>query len=202
MVRLIILCDLVILSGAKNLRIALPEMSHFVRHDKVKSRTNKMKTLLIISSFFLATACFSQEIKRIRITDLERTIKESKGPMIINFWATYCVPCMEEMPWFHELAAKYKSAGVSLLLVSLDLQEAYPKQIMSIAKKLNLTAPICWLDETNADYFCPKVDSNWSGGIPSSLFINNENGYRKFYEEQVPKEKLEKEIQAMLSLKR
>jgi thiol-disulfide isomerase/thioredoxin len=159
-----------------------------------------MKTLLIISLIFLAVTSDAQSIKKIRITDLEKTMRETKGPLIINFWATYCIPCLEEMPYFHEMAKKYKSKGLSLLLVSLDLQEAYPKQISSLAKKLKFTAPIVWLDETNADYFCPKVDPKWSGGLPSSLFINNATGYRKFYEEELSKQKLEDEIRAMLGM--
>jgi len=142
----------------------------------------------------------AQEIKKIKIVELEKTIKESSHPMIISFWATYCVPCLEEMPYFHEMIAKYKDKGLKLLLVSLDLQEAYPKQIISVAGKVKLTAPIVWLDETDADYFCPKIDSSWSGGLPSTLFINNKTGYRRFYEDEVSRENLEKEIKAMLNL--
>jgi hypothetical protein len=80
----------------------------------------------------------------------------------------------------------------------LDLSEAYPKQISSFASKYNFTSPIKFLDETNADLFCPVVDEKWSGAIPASLFVNNKTGYRKFFEEQISKEKLEKEIQAMI----
>lgn len=146
----------------------------------------------------MITKSFSQEIKRIRITDLEKTIKESKGPLIVNFWATYCVPCLAEIPHFQALATQYKDKGVKLLLVSLDMKEAYPGKINKVTKKLKLNPPVYWLDETNADYFCPKVDSAWSGALPSSLFINNATGYRKFFEDELSKEKLEKEIQSLI----
>ena len=159
-----------------------------------------MKAFLIIAFLIVATGLEAQ-IKAIKISDLEKTIKESTSPMIINFWATYCVPCIEEIPYFQEIAKKYQSKGVSLLLVSLDLRTAYPTKIDAMAKRLKLTAPIAWLNETNADYFCPRVDSSWSGGLPASLFVSNVTGYRKFYEDEVSKEKLEKEIQAMLQSK-
>ncbi len=158
-----------------------------------------MKKIFIIILVLVSTNIFSQEIKKIKITDLEKTIKESKEPMIINFWATYCVPCLKEIPYFQEQA---RSKKVSLLLVSVDLEEAYPKQISSTAKKLKLTAPISWLNETDADYFCPKVDSSWSGGLPSTLFINNATGYRKFIEDEISKENFEKQLQALLALKK
>jgi hypothetical protein len=65
-------------------------------------------------------------------------------------------------------------------------------------KKLNLSSPVVFLNETNADVFCAAVDSSWSGAIPASLFINNSSGYRKFYEEELSKEKLDAEIRKML----
>ena len=158
-----------------------------------------MKRLIfIIVTFFFITSLFSQEIKKIKITDLEKTIAESKTPMIVNFWATFCKPCVEEMPWFLQAVKQHQKDSVKLLLVSLDLENFYPVKIKSFAFKHQFFAPIVWLDEYNADYFCPKVDSAWSGAIPASLFINNKKGYRKFAEERLPKEKLEKEIIAML----
>jgi thiol-disulfide isomerase/thioredoxin len=157
-----------------------------------------MKTIFIVAFFFLAAGIRAQQVRSIKVTDLQKTIKESKGPLIVNFWATFCVPCIQEIPYFQEMTEKYKAKGVSLLLVSLDLKEAYPSKIISTAGKLNFTAPIVWLNETNADYFCPKIDTSWTGGMPSSLFVNNATGYHKFFEDQLSRERLEKEIQAML----
>jgi thiol-disulfide isomerase/thioredoxin len=160
-----------------------------------------MKRSFVLSIFLVVTSfCFSQEIKKIKISDLEKTIKESTTPLIVNFWATFCLPCIEEIPYFQKLVMKHKKDGVKLLLVSLDLKEDYAK-IKPLAAKRKFTAPIVWLNETNADYFCPKVDTSWSGSIPATLFINNKTGYRKFQEEQIKEEQLEKEIMAILGKK-
>ena len=153
--------------------------------------------IILIASFF-SSSLFGQEINKIKITDLEKTIAESKTPLIVNFWATFCKPCIEEMPYFQKAVKEYHKDSVKLLLVSLDLEDYYPSKIKSFALKHKFTAPIAWLDEYNADYFCPKVDSSWSGAIPASLFINNKKGYRKFAEEQLSEDKLKKEIKAML----
>src|ERR1700741_5055708 len=124
------------------------------------------KTFSIVVFIFVSSFVYSQEIKKIKITELEKTIKESKTPLIVNFWATFCKPCIEEIPYFQELA---KKNGVKLLLVSLDLEDFYPSKIKSFIVKNKYTAPVFWLNEYNADYFCPKVDKAWSGAIPASL---------------------------------
>jgi len=156
------------------------------------------KFFLLIISFFFITCLFAQEIKKIRITELEKTIAESRTPLIINFWATFCKPCVEEIPYFLKAVKDHQKDSVKILLVSLDLQDLFPNKIKNFAVKHKFNAPIVWLDEYNADYFCPKVDSAWSGAIPATLFINNKKGYRQFAEEQLSKEKLEKQIMAIL----
>lgn len=156
----------------------------------------KRYLFIVVLSLF-GMAAFSQQVKRIKITDLEKTIAESKTPLIVNFWATFCLPCIEEIPYFQKLVKQHEKDSIKLLLVSLDLKDDYSK-IRPFATKRKFTAPIVWLDETNADYFIPKVDSSWSGAIPATIFINNKNGYRKFMEQEFTEEQLEKEIMAIL----
>src|SRR5688500_17355903 len=172
----------------------------------LKGRSNAMfnaqftmkRTALILITCYFVFSVGGQEIKKIKITDLEKMIAESKTPLIINFWATFCKPCMEEIPHFQKLGRKYEKDGVKLLLVSLDMKDAYPIQVNAFIKKKKIRIPTAWLDETNADYFCPRIDTPWSGVIPATLFINNRNNYRKFTEEPLSEEQLEKEIIAIL----
>ena len=158
-----------------------------------------MKTFIVVTFLFASTFIRAQDVRSVKITELEKTITESKTPLIVNFWATFCVPCLQEIPYFQEIAGQYKSKDVSIVFVSLDMKEAYPVKVNDMAKRLKLIYPVVWLNETNADYFCPKIDTTWTGGMPSSLFVNNATGYHKFFEEPLSKEKLEKEIQEMVS---
>jgi thiol-disulfide isomerase/thioredoxin len=138
-----------------------------------------------------------QDIKKVKISELEKTINDSDKPLVINFWATFCAPCIKEIPYFQEEIAGYSKDSVSLLLVSLDLKDFYPAKISSFAKAKNFTAPIIWLDETNADHFCPKIDSSWSGAIPATLFINNRTGFRRFLEKEISREELKGILKSM-----
>ncbi len=156
------------------------------------------QNILTIGLSLLSSFVFGQEIKSVKITDVEKIIAESKTPLIINMWATWCVPCVQELPYFQDEVKKYRKDSVQLLLVSLDFKEAIPEGITKFMDKRKITAPVVWLDETNADYFCPKIDAKWSGAIPATLFINNKTGYRNFVEAQISHEKLKNEIMAIL----
>ena len=158
-----------------------------------------MKKLLFVMIIALSARNISaQEVKKIKIADLQAYIRQSDHPLIVNFWATFCVPCVKEIPDFQAVSAAHKTDGVELLLVSLDLPEAYPTKIASFAKDKNFSAPIVWLNETNADYFCPKVDKKWTGGIPSTLFVNNKKSYRKFFESELTRSQVEDNVKKML----
>ena len=153
----------------------------------------------IAGSAQTATPAAGQAVRKIKITDLEKTIAQSDHPLIVNFWATFCVPCNKEIPYFQSTVAHYQEQQVELILVSLDLPDYYPSRITAFARGRGFTATMLWLDETDADYFCPKVDPRWSGGIPCSLFINNKTHYRRFFDRQLTEPQVDLEIKKMLT---
>jgi thiol-disulfide isomerase/thioredoxin len=158
-----------------------------------------LSKLFLTAIFFISALNSSaQKVKAVKIDELQKIIAETKTPLIVNFWATWCVSCIQELPYFLEEYNNHKKDSLQLLLVSLDFKDAYQKAIPDAVKKRKITAQVLWLNETNADYFCPKIDSAWSGAIPASLFINPKSGYRKFYEDQLSHEQLKKEIMAIL----
>jgi thiol-disulfide isomerase/thioredoxin len=158
-----------------------------------------MRIVIVILLLGAGIIGHAQTIKKIKISDLEQTIAQSDHPLIVNFWATFCVPCVKEIPYFQSTVARYQGEQVELILVSLDLPDYYPAKIASFAQGRGFTARIVWLNETDADYFCPKVDPKWSGGIPSSLFINNKTHYRRFFDRQLTEPQVEFEIKKMLN---
>src|SRR5580658_11250937 len=84
----------------------------------------------------------AQSIKKIKVADLEQTIAQSDHPLIVNFWATFCVPCVKEIPYFQSTVARYQGEQVELILVSLDLPDYYPGKIASFAQGRGFTAHI------------------------------------------------------------
>ena len=161
-----------------------------------------MKKIILIAGFllFIISFSFAQiSIPKWKITDVEKYMNSGKDEvLVINFWATFCKPCVAEIPSFIAVTNQYKDQHVKLLLVSLDLPSFYPKKIADFARKHEFNTNIVWLEETNADYFCPKIDQKWSGSIPATLIINPKTGYRKFFEEEIEKEKFEAAVKAAM----
>lgn len=93
--------------------------------------------LFIIVFIFCAFNIKAQEIKKIKITDLEAYISKCDHPLIVNFWATYCEPCIKEIPYFEKLAAQQIGKNIELLLISVDLPDYYPKKIGSFIREKN-----------------------------------------------------------------
>lgn len=150
--------------------------------------------LLVLLLTATGIVASGQQIEKWKLADLKNAVDNSSKPVIMNFWATFCKPCIEEIPYFQE--AVKQDSSVELILVSLDMPEVYEK-LPAIAKKYGFTARIVYLDETNADLFCPVVDEKWSGAMPASIFLNKQNGYRKFFEDKIPEAKFREELIAL-----
>lgn len=159
-----------------------------------------MKTKFFFNTIFILcfiTGLSAQPVKKWKYAELDRYIKQSKTPLVINFWATFCKPCVEEIPYFQKAISRYKNKNVKLLLVSLDFPEYYPEKIKAYAEKNGFTAEIVWMDEIDPGQFCPKVNAGWSGVLPATLFINNKKNYRNFHSQQLSEEELQKELEVL-----
>jgi thiol-disulfide isomerase/thioredoxin len=145
----------------------------------------------------VAVGVKAQEMKSVQMDDVVKMIEESKEPIIINFWATWCGPCVHEIPWFEKHVYAPGGKKVKLVLVSLDFKEDFPVNLKAFVQKNKYQSQVVWLQETNADSFCPKIDKSWEGAIPASLFVNNATHYRNFYGRQLTEEQFKLELAAL-----
>ena len=151
-----------------------------------------MRILFLCITLFIFFDASGQSIEKYKIEQLvERINKAGDTVLIVNFWATWCKPCIEELPFFHTMAGKYRDKKVKLLLVSIDFEKDYPDGIIAFSRKEGYDSEIVFLDETDADHFCPQIDKSWSGAIPSTIITSNTKGYRKFTEGKMKAAELE-----------
>lgn len=111
---------------------------------------------------------------------------------VVNFWATWCVPCVEELPHFEKINEKYKDNKVKVILVSLDMAKMIEPKLLPFIKQRQIKSQVLLLRDPDADAWIPKVDTTWSGAIPATVIYNSE--MRSFYERSFTYDELEKEI--------
>jgi len=158
-----------------------------------------MKASAIIFCFLLlGFGSFAQQPPKWKIGDLQQFIEQTQRPLIVNFWATYCVPCVQEIPHFESMTRKYAKNQLKLLLVSLDLEKDYPDKIEDFLKRRKIQSQVVWLDETDADYFIPKIDSSWSGVLPATLFMAPGMTRPIFFDHALTPKELEAAIQKII----
>lgn len=158
---------------------------------------NKIIAIILLSCCF-SNAASSQKIPKWKVTDFKHYADSANSELIvINLWATFCKPCVEELPDLIRVSEKY-NGKLKMIFVSLDAEKDYPRKLNRFIKKHHFKFNVVWLDETNADYFCPAFDSAWSGSIPATLFISKKTNARLFIESEMSADEFEQNIQSFL----
>jgi len=143
---------------------------------------------IILISIFSVSA-YSQNVKLLNINQLNERIKNGKdSTYVVNFWATWCAPCIKELPHFEKLKAEHKSDKLAVLLVSLDFKSKLESNVIPFVKRKNLKNEVFLLNESSPQEFIDRIDPSWSGSIPATLFIKNDK--RKFVETEFTYEQL------------
>ncbi|MEL6867056.1 MAG: TlpA family protein disulfide reductase [Bacteroidota bacterium] len=106
--------------------------------------------------------------------------KKTDTTYIINFWATWCKPCVAELPYFEALTATYKNEKVKVILVSLDFKKQIETKLIPFLQKHNLQSEVLVLYDPNANTWINKVSPEWSGAIPATVIYNQQK--REFHE--------------------
>ena len=137
-------------------------------------------------------------ITRVNYKELEPFLtKNDDKTYIVNFWATWCAPCVKELPYFEKINQEYASQNVEVLLVSLDFPNQVESRLVPFLEKRNLQSDVVLLDDSNEDYWIRQIDESWSGAIPATIIYNKSN--RKFYEQSFDYETLENELKQFLN---
>ena len=106
-------------------------------------------------------------------------LKEDDNIYVINFWATWCAPCIKELPYFEKLHTD--NPKVKVILVSLDSRNDLNKKLIPFVDRKKITAQVVLLSDKDYNAWLDKIDATWSGAIPATLIVS---GKRKLFAER------------------
>ncbi len=115
---------------------------------------------------------------------------------VINFWATWCVPCVEELPEFIKFDHDYRNSKVKVILVSLDMRTKVLNTLIPFLEKRKITTKTIVLSDPDMNRWIPLIDKSWEGTIPATLIISKNK--RQFYPHPITFDELETEVKKFL----
>ncbi|OCX53510.1 redoxin [Mucilaginibacter sp. PPCGB 2223] len=147
--------------------------------------------LFLLSTIGLAAPAQTRTVTPITYQQLEKRISNKDTVYIVNFWATWCAPCVAELPNFEKLQQTYKGQPVKVLLLSMDFKSKL-NEVKTFASKRKLISEVYLADKPSEQVFIDQVDKNWSGALPGTMIVNAQKGIRKFYEKEFTYDELNK----------
>ncbi|WEK21614.1 MAG: TlpA disulfide reductase family protein [Candidatus Pedobacter colombiensis] len=148
-----------------------------------------MRKLQIVFLLMIITFCsftvMGQTVKLLTLDQLDQRITKGGDTVyVINFWASWCAPCLKELPYFEKLSQTTRKDKVKVLLISLDFKSKLTSTVVPIVKSLKLKNEVYLLNENNQQAYIERIDKDWSGALPATLFINKVKSKRIFKEQE------------------
>lgn len=145
--------------------------------------------LLLILFLFIGQTISSQasEMKKIRVLNFDQFESslhfKNDTVYLINFWATWCAPCVAELPAIKAVEKKYADKKFKVLLVSLDMPGQLNTRLIPFVLSRNITSEVILLDDPNQNRWIDKVDKGWSGEIPFTVIYGKDfrNSYSQSF---------------------
>lgn len=151
----------------------------------------------IFTFIFLAgvlTLSAQEQARIVKIDELKTLISAKDDHIkVINFWATWCAPCVKEMPLFEKLDQERDDVKVTFVSMDLDL-DPDPAKVYKFVTRKKIQSEVLILDEKNPNSWIDTIDKSWSGALPATIVINGKTGQRKFVEKELHEGDLEKLI--------
>ncbi len=155
-------------------------------------------SLLLSVSLYVENGDAKESVRVVDFAGLEPYLKKNNDTIyVVNFWATWCAPCIKEIPYFEQLGAAYRMEKVKVLMVSLDMANQLQSRLIPFMEKEMMRNEVILLDDPRSNRWIPLVDEHWSGVIPATLIYGK--GFRKFYQKEFTFEELDGIISSLLS---
>ena len=119
---------------------------------------------------------------------------------VVNFWATWCAPCIRELPHFDALQKEYAGKKLKVLLVSVDAPSRAKTALNAFLDDRNMLCEVLHLNESKPHEYIDRIAPQWSGSIPATLVIPPSPGKRLFHEGEMSLNELHHWIKPLIDL--
>lgn len=142
-----------------------------------------MKLLFVLLSVMSFSFAKAQSVQVVKFDKLQEYFSKNNDTLyVLNFWATWCKPCVEELPVFEKVNEEYKNQKVKVILISMDFKSKLDDRVIPFMKRNKITSKVLLLDEQDYNAWIDKVSPNWSGSIPATILVKASKGIKEFYE--------------------
>jgi thiol-disulfide isomerase/thioredoxin len=163
------------------------------------NRVNHIFFAFIVFFLMSSAVLRGQKIEYLKIPELEKILHNPENKLfVLNFWATWCAPCVSEFPGFDKVSKEYDNKNVRFIMVSLDFPSQIENQLIPFLKKNKTSLEIDVMTDLDYNAWISKVDSQWQGEIPATLFFNNSKKAKFFHSGELTEPELRKYINSFL----
>lgn len=139
--------------------------------------------MLFICAWLLGAGVASAQVRAVKFSAIDSLMNHRSDTVtVLNFWATWCKPCVTELPYFLKLGKEVTDEKLKVVLVSLDFKRELGDRVKPFIAKNNIHEEVLLLDEPDYNSWIDKVDSSWSGAIPATLVISKNK--KLFFEKE------------------
>lgn len=152
-----------------------------------------MRNFLIVYIFALLLPGGLKAQEVIKFDVLEKMLSPKNDTVyVINFWATWCIPCVKELPEFEKINTTFAGQKVKVILLSLDFKRELDTRLIPFIEKNKIQSTVYLLDEPDYDLWIDKVEKTWGGAIPVTLVLSQKG--KAFINKETTYPELEKKI--------
>ena len=158
-----------------------------------------LSSVLLFCQNVVAQSGREKSVQIVNFDQLEPYLHSNSDTVyLVNFWATWCAPCIKELPAIKAVEEKYANEKFKVLLVSLDMVNELNSRLVPFIQSKNITSDVFLLNDPNQNRWIDKVDPNWSGEIPFTLIYGKH--FRESYSHTFTFEELDSIINLKLNL--
>ena len=159
---------------------------------------------MALAAALLAAGASPPRGPELRVASAVKVLEEVRRPgaqvVVVNIWATWCLPCREEFPDLVRLRRAYRSRGLRLVLVSADFDDGREGQVRQFLIRQGVDFP-SFLKEGDDMEFIEALSPRWSGALPATLVYDSQGALRHFWEGAASYSTMEKSVLDVLERK-